>query len=412
MSFEIEILNLSFINKEKIDYETIVFYITYPEKIDIETSRQLWVFLTTLITGGAKKIIVDLKKVTQIDSGGISTLISATKQIRKNKGDLVLTRVNESIVNILDVVRVGSFIKILNTDNKIVKDCLIEKFYIDTREIFYAQNAIFIALKGLRDGNQFILDAYQKGIRYFILNTVPENLPQDANFILVNDSLKALQALAQYHRSLFKIPVIGITGSNGKTLVKEWLTIFLSTQWTVCKSPKSYNSQIGVPLSVLELQQNHQLAIFEAGISQPHEMDILESIIQPTEGILTHMGDAHQEHFINYEQKLLEKLKLFKKAAQCYEKTIEINPEYKYFAYMNEKEGNYTVAINHYRKALDIDPSYKVVNYNIEYVYEKLGKYDEALASYKREIEINPKYAEAYNSVGIVQTLKKIMMKH
>ena len=116
MNFEIEILNLSFINKEKIDYETIVFYLTYPEKIDIETSRQLWVFLTTLITGGAKKIIVDLKKVSQIDSGGISTLISATKQIRKNNGDLVLTRVNESILNILDVVRVGSFIKIFNTD--------------------------------------------------------------------------------------------------------------------------------------------------------------------------------------------------------------------------------------------------------------------------------------------------------
>ena len=116
MNFEVEILNLSFINKEKIDYETIVFYLTYPEKIDIETSRQLWVFLTTLITGGAKKIIVDLKKVSQIDSGGISTLISATKQIRKNNGDLVLARVNESILNILDVVRVGSFIKIFNTD--------------------------------------------------------------------------------------------------------------------------------------------------------------------------------------------------------------------------------------------------------------------------------------------------------
>ena len=116
MNFEVEILNLSFINKEKIDYETIVFYIIYPEKIDIETSRQLWVFLSTLITGGAKKIIVDLKKVSQIDSGGISTLISATKQIRKNNGDLVLTRVNESILNILDVVRVGSFIKIFNTD--------------------------------------------------------------------------------------------------------------------------------------------------------------------------------------------------------------------------------------------------------------------------------------------------------
>ncbi len=116
MGFEIEILNLSFINKENIDYETIIFYLTYPEKIDIETSRQLWVFLSTLINGGARKIIVDLKKVTQIDSGGISTLISATKNIRKNNGDLVLTHLQDSILNILDVVRVGSFIKIFNTD--------------------------------------------------------------------------------------------------------------------------------------------------------------------------------------------------------------------------------------------------------------------------------------------------------
>lgn len=116
MGFEIEILNLSFINKENIDYETIIFHLTYPEKIDIETSRQLWVFLSTLINGGARKIIVDLKKVTQIDSGGISTLISATKNIRKNNGDLVLARVQDSILNILDVVRVGSFMKIFNTD--------------------------------------------------------------------------------------------------------------------------------------------------------------------------------------------------------------------------------------------------------------------------------------------------------
>ena len=121
MSFEIELLNLSLINKENVDYDMIIFYMNYPEKIDIDTSREIMLFLTTLIKGGAKKIIVDMKKVTLIDSAGISTLISATKQIRKNNGDLVLSHVNDSIQNILDIIKIEKFIKIFRTDSDAVQ---------------------------------------------------------------------------------------------------------------------------------------------------------------------------------------------------------------------------------------------------------------------------------------------------
>jgi len=123
MSFEIELLNLSLINKENVDYDMIIFYMNYPEKIDIDTSREIMLFLTTLIKGGAKKIIVDMKKVTLIDSAGISTLISATKQIRKNNGDLVLSHVNDSIQNILDIIKIEKFIKISSQENDLILDC-------------------------------------------------------------------------------------------------------------------------------------------------------------------------------------------------------------------------------------------------------------------------------------------------
>ncbi|HOF15125.1 MAG TPA: STAS domain-containing protein [Spirochaetota bacterium] len=121
MSFEIELLNLSLINKENVDYDMIIFYMNYPEKIDIDTSREIMLFLTTLIKGGAKKIIVDMKKVTLIDSAGISTLILATKQIRKNNGDLVLSHVNDSIQNILDIIKIEKFIKIFHTGSDAVQ---------------------------------------------------------------------------------------------------------------------------------------------------------------------------------------------------------------------------------------------------------------------------------------------------
>jgi alanine racemase len=153
---------------------------------------------------------------------------------------------------------------------------------------------------------------YNKGVKNFIISEKIRiaDFP-DANFVSVHDTLEALQRLAAYHRKQFTIPVIGITGSNGKTIVKEWLYQLLHEKFHIVRSPKSYNSQIGVPLSVWQMSPHHELAIFEAGISEPGEMDNLERIIQPTIGILTNIGETHNENFINREEKLTEKLKLF-----------------------------------------------------------------------------------------------------
>lgn len=135
-------------------------------------------------------------------------------------------------------------------------------------------------------------------------------LSNEVSFISVNDTLTALQTLARHHRSLFKIPVIGITGSNGKTIVKEWLYQSLKQDHSICRSPKSFNSQIGVPLSVLNLDTAHTLGIFEAGISKPGEMKLLQEIIQPTITVLTSLGSAHDEGFKERYEKLQEKLLL------------------------------------------------------------------------------------------------------
>lgn len=151
-------------------------------------------------------------------------------------------------------------------------------------------------------------------MRNFVVDTLPEaaeSLYADANFLLVVSPLQALQRLAERHREAFSLPVIGITGSNGKTIVKEWLYQLLAPSMTVTRSPRSYNSQIGVPLSVWLLHAQSEIAIFEAGISRPGEMPALRAIIQPTIGIMTNVGTAHQENFSSMEEKCLEKLSLF-----------------------------------------------------------------------------------------------------
>lgn len=182
----------------------------------------------------------------------------------------------------------------------------------DTRKILQPVQTIFFALKGPRsDGHQYIQEAYQKGVRHFIVvHTDQENYP-DASFLMVEDTLAALQRLAAFHRSKFDIPVIGITGSNGKTVVKEWLFQLMQLEKDICRSPKSFNSQLGVPLSVWNLQEHHQMAIFEAGISTKGEMSNLQKIIQPTIGIITNIGPAHDAGFESREGKLTEKLELF-----------------------------------------------------------------------------------------------------
>ncbi|HAD12123.1 MAG TPA: bifunctional UDP-N-acetylmuramoyl-tripeptide:D-alanyl-D-alanine ligase/alanine racemase [Saprospirales bacterium] len=192
-------------------------------------------------------------------------------------------------------------------------DPLTEQLLFDSRSLAAPANALFFALPGKhRDGHRFIADLYAQGVRQFVVQQFPEpdRMPE-AFFLQVDQPLEALQALAAYHRSRFQIPVIGITGSNGKTVVKEWLAQLLSPDFDLVRSPKSYNSQIGVPLSVWQMQERNTLAIFEAGISQSGEMAKLERIIRPTIGIFTNLGAAHQEGFASDAEKLAEKMKLF-----------------------------------------------------------------------------------------------------
>ncbi|MFY7899495.1 MAG: Mur ligase family protein, partial [Chitinophagaceae bacterium] len=193
---------------------------------------------------------------------------------------------------------------------------IIDFLLTDSRKISFPNTSLFFALTGQRrDGHAFIEEAYHQGVRFFVVDEkYIETAFSNSIFLKVPNVLAALQQLATYHRKQFSIPVIGITGSNGKTIVKEWLYQLLQDELNIVRSPRSYNSQIGVPLSVWQLQPQHSLAIFEAGISTVNEMHLLSKIIQPTLGILTNIGEAHKEGFINDEQKLIEKLQLFNKA--------------------------------------------------------------------------------------------------
>ena len=191
----------------------------------------------------------------------------------------------------------------------------IRTLLTDSRKLNDPLNALFFALKGRRNAHDFIPDVYKKGVRNFVISDSDfpiDNFP-DANFFLVNDSLIALQILAKTHRLNFDYPVIGITGSNGKTIVKEWLYQILAPEINIVRSTKSFNSQLGVPISVWEMGIENDLAIFEAGISKVGEMHNLAEIIHPTIGILTNIGEAHHSGFESIDQKIVEKLKLFDK---------------------------------------------------------------------------------------------------
>lgn len=203
--------------------------------------------------------------------------------------------------------------KIINAESAIVNDSVVDHLLLDSRKVFAPSTSLFFALKGpRRDGYMYISDLYKRGVRSFVVTKMPEKTEYpDANFLQVSDTLVALQLLAAFHRSQFTLPVIGITGSNGKTIVKEWLYQLLHKDFNIVRSPRSYNSQIGVPLSVWQINKQHTLAIFEAGISRPGEMEKLQKIIQPTLGVLTNIGEAHSEGFATKEEKEREKRKLF-----------------------------------------------------------------------------------------------------
>ena len=190
----------------------------------------------------------------------------------------------------------------------------VSRLLTDSRSLSFPEETIFFAIKTKHgDGHNYVKELYNRGVHNFIVNsTVGFEELDKANFIIVEESLKALQILATHHRSQFDIPIIGITGSDGKTIVKEWLYQLTAGNYDVTRSPRSYNSQIGVPLSIWKLSEESTLGIFEAGISRVQEMDNLQRIIRPTIGIVTNISSAHQENFSTMQEKCLEKLSLFR----------------------------------------------------------------------------------------------------
>lgn len=196
-------------------------------------------------------------------------------------------------------------------------DADINWLLTDSRTLSFPSESLFFAIRTKRnDGHRYIAELYRQNLRYFVVSEILPEFKElsEAVFLQVDDALAALQKLVVVRRNSFDVPVIGITGSNGKTVVKEWLYQLLHTDFSIVRSPRSYNSQIGVPLSVWAMNENTQLGIFEAGISEPHEMEKLQPIIRPTIGVFTNLGDAHQENFHSLKQKCEEKLKLFRDA--------------------------------------------------------------------------------------------------
>ena len=219
--------------------------------------------------------------------------------------------------------KISDITRIIGATRKGCEDANINWLLIDSRSLSFPEETLFFAIKtNKNDGHKYIDDLYKKGVKNFVVSEIPFEMQSYklCNFLIVDDTLQALQTLAAYNRAQYNIPIVSITGSNGKTTVKEWLYQLLSPDFNVCRSPRSYNSQYGVPLSLWLLDSHHDLAIIEAGISHPGEMDKLERIIRPTIGVLTNIGEAHQENFSSMEQKRTEKMKLLR---NCEEVIIE-----------------------------------------------------------------------------------------
>ena len=227
--------------------------------------------------------------------------------------------------------------QIIGAETTSLSEIKIGILLTDSRSLSDPAATLFFALSTAHDdGHRYIYDLYKRSVRNFVVNRIFEGMEAmaDAQFLRVSDTLTALQQLAAFHRKRFNIPIVGITGSNGKTIVKEWLYQLLHDRVTIVRSPRSYNSQTGVPLSVWQLNEKTELGIFEAGISLPGEMQRLEPIILPTIGIFTTIGEAHQENFYSQEEKCLEKLQLFKSVEK-----IVYNEDQPLVSYCMRKKG-------------------------------------------------------------------------
>ncbi|MFZ4106217.1 bifunctional UDP-N-acetylmuramoyl-tripeptide:D-alanyl-D-alanine ligase/alanine racemase [Flavobacterium sp.] len=219
---------------------------------------------------------------------------------------------------------------------------IVDTISIDSRSLQNSNSTLYFALLGPNhDGHHYVAELLEQGVLNFVVSYIPSNLQGKANFLVVENTLQALQSFAAAYRSDFDFPIIGITGSNGKTIIKEWLNFLLSPDYNIIRSPKSYNSQVGVPLSVIGINEKHNLGIFEAGISTVNEMANLQRIIQPNIGILSNIGSAHDEGFHDAGEKIKEKLKLFSSAEVLImnkNRTIEafLNPKIKTFTWSSD----------------------------------------------------------------------------
>lgn len=209
----------------------------------------------------------------------------------------------------------SKFAKIVEgSELQLVEDVPVKRYITDSRNLTGHPDEVFIASRGKRDAHAYLPEAIRKGTKNFIVEQNDDML--QGNVLKVANAVSAFQQIAQYHRQQHAIPTVAITGSNGKTIVKEYLATLLSQQLLVVKSPKSYNSQVGVPMSVLEMSSIHEMAVFEAGISQKGEMQKLAHVLQPSVGIFTNLGEAHSDGFSSLDEKLMEKLQLFKNSEQ------------------------------------------------------------------------------------------------
>ena len=265
---------------------------------------------------------------------------------------------------------------------------VIDSISIDSRSLQNDENTLFFAICGPNhDGHSYIEELIGKGVRHFVVSKIPAGLAGKANFLFVEDTLDALQKFAAFYRSQFDFPVIGITGSNGKTIIKEWLNFLLSPDYNIIRSPKSYNSQIGVPLSILGIKDKHNLGIFEAGISTTHEMEKLQKIIQPTIGILSNIGSAHDEGFSSIAEKMKEKMKLFVSVNVLIlqkNKSIHafVNPKTKTFSWSsNDKSADVYITKKNVGELTELQVTYREDIFSITIPFQDQASVENAMQS-------------------------------